>query len=799
MNAPEKLLFPTAPAAASAGPAAGVSRPHESAAAQVAGAATYVDDIGEIKGTLFAAPVLSTVAHGWLLGVDATAALAMPGVRDLILARDIPGHPMLASFIGDEPIFATTEVQHIGQVVGVVVADTVMHARRAARKVQLRIEELPAFLNVHDALAAQSYVLPPVFVRRGDAAAALQQAPHRLSGTLEVGGQEHFYLEGQVAYVVPQEQNQWLVYSSTQHPGEVQHWVSHALGIDNHAVRVECRRMGGGFGGKETQAGHMAVWAAIAAHKLKRPVKLRLDRDDDFMITGKRHPFAYEYTVGFDDSGRLNGLKLVLITNCGFSADLSGPVSDRAVFHSDNAYFLADVDIASYRCKTNTQSHTAFRGFGGPQGVIVIEAIMGDIARSLGLDPLDVRKRNLYSNEVVTPACADVPAKRRDTTHYQMPVEDNILDPLISRLEQSSDYRRRRAAIATWNLDSPVIKRGIALTPVKFGISFTATLFNQAGALVHVYTDGSVQVNHGGTEMGQGLNTKVAAIVADELGVPFERVLSTASDTSKIPNASATAASAGTDLNGRAAQFAARHIRDNLAQFVGGLDGCGAGAIRFAGGQIVSPTVTRAFNDVVKLAYANRIQLWSDGFYRTPKIHYDKVTLTGRPFFYFAYGAACTEAAIDTLTGENRVLKIDILHDVGRSINPAIDIGQIEGGFVQGMGWLTSEQLVWNDKGHLSTHAPSTYKIPTAGDVPAHFKVALWPEPNREDNVFGSKAVGEPPFMLAISVYEALRAAVAATRADAREPVRLTAPATPENVLRALKPYQRPATEPESP
>ncbi len=788
MNAPEKLLFSNAPAAAGAGPAAGVSWPHESAAAQVAGAATYVDDIGEIKGTLFAAPVLSTVARGRLLGVDATAALTMPGVRDLILARDIPGHPMLASFIGDEPIFATTEVQHVGQVVGVVVADTVMHARRAARKVQLRIEELPAILNVHDALAAQSYVLPPVFVRRGDAAAALQQAPHRLSGTLEVGGQEHFYLEGQVAYVVPQEQNQWLVYSSTQHPGEVQHWVSHALGIDNHAVRVECRRMGGGFGGKETQAGHMAVWAAIAAHKLKRPVKLRLDRDDDFMITGKRHPFAYEYTVGFDDSGLLHGLKLVLITNCGFSADLSGPVSDRAVFHSDNAYFLADVDIASYRCKTNTQSHTAFRGFGGPQGVIVIEAIMGDIARSLGRDPLDVRKRNLYSDEVVTPASAGAPKTRRDTTHYQMRVEDNILDPLISRLEQSSDYRRRRAAIMSWNLDSPVIKRGIALTPVKFGISFTATLFNQAGALVHVYTDGSVQVNHGGTEMGQGLNTKVAAIVADELGVPFARVLSTASDTSKIPNASATAASAGTDLNGRAAQFAARHIRDNLAQFVAGLDGCGAGAIRFAGGQIASPTVTRAFNDVVKLAYANRIQLWSDGFYRTPKIHYDKVTLTGRPFFYFAYGAACTEVAIDTLTGENRVLKIDILHDVGRSINPAIDIGQIEGGFVQGMGWLTSEQLVWNDKGHLSTHAPSTYKIPTAGDVPAHFKVALWPEPNREDNVFGSKAVGEPPFMLSISVYEALRAAVAATRADDSVPIRLTAPATPENVLRALKP-----------
>ncbi len=774
MNAPEKL--PVLPAIKASPGAAGHSKHHESARAQVAGAATYVDDIPEIKGTLYAAPVLSTVAHGKLLGVDTSAALAMPGVRDVLLTRDIPGDPILASFAGDEPIFAIDTVQHIGQVVGVVVADTVMQARRAARKVKLNIEALPAILSVKDALAAKSYVLPPVFVTRGDATTALARAPHTLSGTLEVGGQEHFYLEGQVAYVVPQEQNQWLVYSSTQHPGEVQHWVSHALGLDNHAVRVECRRMGGGFGGKETQAGHMAVWAALAAHKLKHPVKLRMDRDDDFMVTGKRHPFAYEYTVGFDDTGLLSGLKLMMAANCGFSADLSGPVADRAVFHSDNAYFLEDVDIASYRCKLNTQSHTAYRGFGGPQGVIIIEAIMSDIARQLGLDPLDVRMRNLYGVET------------RNTTHYQMKVEDNILQPLLSKLELSAHYRRRREAISMWNSGSPVLKRGLSITPVKFGISFTATLFNQAGALVHVYTDGSVQVNHGGTEMGQGLNTKVAQIVADELGVPFERVLATASDTSKVPNASATAASAGTDLNGRAAQFAARHVRDNLAAFVGGLDSCGAGAIRFDGGHVISPTVTRSFDDVVKAAYANRIQLWSDGFYRTPKIHYDKTTLTGRPFYYFAYGAACTEVAIDTLTGESRVLKVDILHDVGRSINPAIDIGQIEGGFVQGMGWLTTEQLVWNDKGYLSTHAPSTYKIPATGDIPAHFKVDLWPEPNREDNVFGSKAVGEPPFMLAISVYEALRDAVAQARGRAGDPVKLTAPATAENVLRSLRP-----------
>ncbi|MDO8250856.1 MAG: xanthine dehydrogenase molybdopterin binding subunit [Rhodoferax sp.] len=773
------------PPKGSAQSACGTSTPHESAIAQVAGAATYVDDIAEVRGTLHAAPILSTVAHGKLRAVDASAALAMPGVRGVILARDIPGDPMLAAFAGDEPIFAIDTVQHIGQVIGVVVADAVMQARHAARQVKLDIEALPAILTVKDALAAQSYVLPPVFVKRGDATMALSRATHTLRGTLEAGGQEHFYLEGQVAYVLPQEQNQWLVYASTQHPGEVQHWVAHALGLDNHAVRVECRRMGGGFGGKETQAGHLAVWAAVAASRLKRPVKLRLDRDDDFMITGKRHPFAYEYTAGFDNTGRLSGLKLMMAVNCGFSADLSGPVADRAIFHADNAYFLEDAEIASYRCKLNTQSHTAFRGFGGPQGMIVIETILGDIARHLGLDPLDVRLRNLYGDEIVAPRTTTTPERRRDVTHYGMRVEDNILQPLLSKLELSAHYRRRREAISLWNTSSPVIKRGLAITPVKFGISFTATLFNQAGALVHVYTDGSIQVNHGGTEMGQGLNTKVAQVVADELGVSVERVRATASDTSKVPNASATAASAGTDLNGRAAQFAARHVRDNLAQFVCGLDGCGAGAIRFEGGLVLSPGATRNFDEVVKLAYANRIQLWSDGFYRTPKIHYDKATLTGRPFYYFAYGAACTEVAIDTLTGENRVLRVDILHDVGRSINPAIDIGQIEGGFVQGTGWLTTEQLVWNDQGSLSTHAPSTYKIPTAGDVPEHFKIELWPEPNREDNVFGSKAVGEPPLMLAISVYEALRDAVAQARGDAQT-VQLTAPATAENVLRAL-------------
>ena len=767
MNAPEKIVAEVVQ------PAVGTSLPHESARAHVSGSATYIDDIPELHGTLHAAPILSNVAHGKLRGVDTSEAARMKGVRAVLLARDIPGDPILATFVHDEPIFAAETVEYVGQVIGLVVADTVMQARRAARKVKLDIEQLPAILTPQDALAAQSFVLPPVTVRRGEPEQALAKAPHRLSGHLEVGGQEHFYLEGQVGYAIPLEQDQWQIHSSTQHPGEVQHWVAHALGLPSSAVKVECRRMGGGFGGKETQAGHIAVWAALAARKTRRPVKLRLDRDDDFMVTGKRHPFAYDWEVGFDDSGRITGLKLQLLTNCGFSADLSGPVADRAVFHVDNAYFLSDVEIVSYRCKTNTQSHTAFRGFGGPQGMIVTEAILGEIARALGLDPLDVRKRNLYGIE------------ERNVTHYQMPVEDNILAPLLERLEADARYRERRKAIAHFNAGSPVIKRGMAITPVKFGISFTATFFNQAGALVHVYTDGSVQVNHGGTEMGQGLNTKVAQLVADELGVPLARVRVTAADTSKVPNASATAASSGTDLNGRAAQFAARQVRDRLAAYVAEKNGCETGQVIFAAGQVSTPDTHMTWEQLVDDAYHSRVQLWSDGFYKTPKIHYDKETLTGRPFYYFAYGAACTEVAIDTLTGENRVLAVDILHDVGHSINPALDIGQIEGGFIQGMGWLTTEQLVWNDKGQLATHAPSTYKIPATGDLPARLSIELWPEANREDNVGGSKAVGEPPFMLAISVWEALRDAVAGARGDAH--MALEAPATAENVLKALQ------------
>ena len=748
----------------------GHSQAHESARAQITGRAQYIDDLTELKGSLQAAPVCSPIAHGRLLGLDCAAALAVPGVRRIIFeARDIPGDRLFATFTHDEPILAIDTVEHVGQVVALVLAEDINTARQAASLVTCRIDPLPALLSIEAALEAKAWVLPPVQLVRGEPERMLAGCAHRLSGEARVGGQEHFYLEGQVAYAIPLEQGRLHVHSSSQHPGEVQHWVAHALGLANHDVTVETRRMGGGFGGKETQAGHVAVWAALAAQLTGQAVKMRLDRDEDFLITGKRHNFLTRYEVGFDDSGRILALKAMLAGQCGFSADLSGPVNDRAIFHLDNAYFLEHVQVDSYRCKTHTQSNTAFRGFGGPQGMFVIETIMGDIARHLGLDALDVRRRNLYGR-----------GDGRDTTPYGMPVEDNILPELLLALEKSSLYVPRRIAITDWNRQQPTLKRGLALTPVKFGISFTATQFNQAGALVHVYTDGSVLVNHGGTEMGQGLHTKVCQTVASELGLAFERVRISASDTSKVPNASATAASAGTDLNARAAQFAAREVRQRLQHFVAERDGCAPGQVVLRDGALISPAGRHGFVETVQAAYAARIQLWSDGFYKTPKIHYDKLTMKGRPFYYFAYGAACVEVIIDTLTGENRVLAVDILHDVGTSINPAIDIGQIEGGFVQGMGWLTTEELVWNEQGLLTTHAPSTYKIPTAGDIPEHFRVALWPEPNREDNVFGSKAVGEPPFMLAFAVLEAIRDAVAAVPPGASaRPVVLNAPATP--------------------
>lgn len=774
MNAPDRpgiLALPTDSQSCGTSPA------HEAAHLHVTGRALYVDDVAQPRGTLFVAPVLSKVAHGRLRAIDSAAARALPGVVAVITAADLPGSNLLGS-AQDEPVLPDELVQYVGQPVALVVASTAKAARVAARAVRLDIDVLPALLTIEQALQAQSWVLPPVHLVEGDVPAALAASPHRIDGEFVVGGQEQFYLEGQIALALPGEDGTMKVLSSTQHPGEVQHWVAHALHVPSHSVQVECRRMGGGFGGKETQAGQTAVWAAVAAHLTQAPCKMRLDRDDDFLITGKRHHFVGRWTVGFDDDGRVMGLDMMQAAGCGFSADLSGPIADRAIFHTDNAYFLPAVAIHSFRCKTHTQSNTAFRGFGGPQGVAMIEAVMDDIARHLGMDPLQVRLNNLYG---------DAP---RNRTPYSMVVEDNILPEMLERLAADSQYAARRQAIHAWNATSPIIKRGLAITPVKFGISFTATMFNQAGALVNVYTDGSVTVNHGGTEMGQGLHTKVCQIVADTLGVPLSVVRITATDTAKVPNASATAASSGTDLNGRAAEFAAAEIRDRIRRHLAQANGVDLAQIRIRGGEVsLGDGSTLPFAKAVQAAYAARVALWSDGYYATPKIHYDRVTMRGRPFYYFAYGAAACEVAIDTLTGESRLLATDILHDVGRSINPAIDIGQIEGGFVQGLGWLTSEELVWKPDGTLATHAPSTYKIPTAGDIPEHFTVTLWPQANREDNVFGSKAVGEPPFMLGFAAFHAIRDAVAAARASASRDKRvpLSAPATPEAILRALE------------
>ena len=743
----------------------GASVVNESAVGHVTGLAPYIDDLPLVQGSLHAAPILSDQAHAELIEVQTAEALAMPGVHAILTAQtlkqwSISNH--LATPLEDEPIFAEERLLHKGQVVGLVVAESHWLARAAARRVRLVSTPLPAILSIDQALEAKSFVLPPVHLKRGDVAKALQGSSHQLKGRFALGGQEHFYLESQAAYALPQEQGQVFIHSSTQHPGEVQHWVAHALGVPNHKVRVECRRMGGGFGGKETQAGQVAVWAALASRATGRAVKMRLDSDDDFLLTGKRHPFLYDYEVGFQSNGLLNALKLVIASNCGFSADLSGPVADRAVFHLDNAYCLENLEVDSYRCKTNLQSMTAFRGFGGPQGMVLIETVMGEIARHLQKDPLEVRCQNLYDS-----AEDSSPSRPRSLTHYGMQVEDNIAPALMKTLAKNAQYSQRRQVIDDFNGQSQTLKKGLALTPVKFGISFTATFMNQAGALVNVYSDGSVQVNHGGTEMGQGLFTKVAQVVADELGVDLHRVVVTASDTSKVPNASPTAASSGTDLNAKAAQLAAREIRQRLD------------AIR---------RPDESFEELVKRAYMARIQLWSDGFYATPKIHYDRSQLKGRPFYYFAYGAACSEVVIDTLTGESRVLRVDILHDVGKSLNPALDKGQIEGGFIQGMGWLTSEELVWDYKGALKTQAASTYKIPAAGDLPSHFEVSFWHEPNREETIFRSKAVGEPPLMLAISVLEALRDAVFRARQQSGQSAAfcLDAPMTPERIIAAL-------------
>ncbi|AWI53255.1 xanthine dehydrogenase molybdopterin binding subunit [Aquabacterium olei] len=765
-----------APNAVTSPTAAGRPLPHESARLHVAGEAHYIDDLPELAGTLHCALGLSPVAHGRLLGIDVAALKAESGIAAVITAADIPGTNDCGAIVHDDPILAQGTVHYLGQPVFAVLSADRETARRVAARAAsfLQIEPLPAVLTPEAAHAAGSYVVPPMRLQRGNAADAVAQAPHRTSRTLKLGGQEQFYLEGQISYAIPREGRGMHVHCSTQHPSEMQHVVAHALGVHAHDVLIECRRMGGGFGGKESQSAVFACVAAVAARRLGRPVKLRLDRDDDFLITGRRHCFVHEWTVGHDDEGRVLGAQVEMVSRAGFSADLSAPVMARALCHFDNAYWLPHVDVQGFCARTNTQSNTAFRGFGGPQGAFAIEYILDDIARALGRDALDVRLANLYGTT------------QHNTTPYGQVVEDNVLHPLIDQLVSESAYRARREAATAFNQNSPVLKKGLALTPLKFGISFNVVHLNQAGALVHVYTDGSILVNHGGTEMGQGLNTKVAQMVAHTLGVKPERVRVTATDTSKVVNTSATAASTGSDLNGKAAADAAQQIRTRLAQHLSERHGLPADAVRFADDQVHVGELALAFEDVVMGAYMARVQLWSDGFYATPKLHWNRETMTGRPFYYFAYGAAVSEVLVDTLTGEWKLLQADVLHDVGQSINPALDIGQVEGAFIQGMGWLTSEELYWHPQsGKLMTHAPSTYKIPTASDLPEAFNVKLFANRNVEDSIHRSKAVGEPPLLLPLSVFFAIRDAVSAVGSHRVSPP-LRAPATPEAILDAV-------------
>ena len=759
------------------------SVPHDSAERHVAGSALYVDDLPEPAGTLQVYLAQSPHAHARIVAMDLAAVRASPGVVAVLSAADIPGENDVSPVIHDDRLFAEGEVYCVGQSLFAVAAETIREARAAAAKAVVEYEPLPAALTIADSRAADLTLEPSQRMSRGDADAALAAAPRRIAGRLVIGGQDHFYLEGQAALATPREGGDIHVWSSTQHPSEVQHLIARALHLPHTAVTVEVRRMGGAFGGKETQAALFAVAAALVAAKTGRAAKCRPDRDDDMIMTGKRHDFEADYDAGFDDEGRLTGVRVELASRCGATTDLSLAINDRAMFHVDNAYFLPAVEIVSHRFRTHTVSNTAFRGFGGPQGMLVIERVLDEIAQATGLDPLEVRRRNLYGGP------------GRDLTPYHQTVEDNVAPQLIDALAASCDYAARQAEIDDFNRASPWLKRGLALTPVKFGISFTTTHLNQAGALIHLYADGSILLNHGGTEMGQGLMVKVRQVVAEAFQVDLDRVKVTSTVTDKVPNTSATAASSGSDLNGMAALAAAETLKARLVAFAAERWNCGPEQVAFTPAGVRVGAELVAFETLCRQAHLGRISLSATGFYATPKIAYDRASHRGRPFLYFAYGAAASEVIVDTLTGEMKVLRADILHDVGRSLNPAIDLGQIEGGFIQGMGWLTTEELVFDDAGRLLTHAPSTYKIPTCGDRPKVMNIEIWaPGRNVEATVHRSKAVGEPPLMLANSVFSAIGRAVASVTEHRLAP-NLDAPATPERILFAIEDLRRRAAE----
>ncbi len=758
---------------------AGSASFHESAEKHVTGKAAYIDDLSLPADALHIALGLSPVPHGNLTKLDLSKVRAAPGVVDVITFQEVPGHTDIGPVFPGDPIFVDQEISYAGQCLFAVAATSLLAARRAVILAAISIDEQPASLDPVVATAREEFVRPTHVQTRGDWQQALDHAEQIVEGELFVGGQEHFYLEGQACVVHPTEDEGVIVHTSNQHPSETQKLVAEVLDIPFHAVTVEVRRMGGGFGGKETQASPWACIAAIIARRTGKSMSLRLPRSEDMRATGKRHPFHNRYRLAIDNQGVLQGGEITLIGDCGYSPDLSDAIVDRAMFHADNAYSLGDAQVVGHRAKTHTASNTAFRGFGGPQGMMIIEAAMDDIARQIGEDPLTVRKRNFYRDG-------------RDVTHYGQQVDQRqLLHTLVENLERDSDYWARRQAVSDFNAASPVIKKGLALTPVKFGISFTAQHLNQAGALLHIYTDGSVMINHGGTEMGQGLHTKICQVVARELGLNLDNVRITATRTDKVPNTSPTAASSGADLNGMAARDAASKLRTRLFDFAADhyTEGLDREGMRLEDGMLVAgfgESERRIpWGELVQTAYLNRLSLSEKGFYATPLIHYDRSVGQGRPFYYYAFGAAVAEVSVDTLSGEYQVDRVDILHDVGDSLNPAIDIGQVEGGFIQGMGWLTSEELKWNDKGVLVSDGPATYKIPTFGDLPPIFNVALMEgHPNSMASLYRSKAVGEPPFMLGICVWSALRDALSSLTDYATSP-HLDTPATPERVMLA--------------
>jgi xanthine dehydrogenase large subunit len=691
-------------------------------------------------------------------------------------AKDIPGENNCGPIVHDDPFLAVGKVEFLGQAVAVVVAREMLYAREAAHKAKVLVKELPPILTIDEAMAAKSFVMPAKGITRGNASEAIAKAPRKVKGSTETGQQEQFYMEGQITYAVPREDGQLTLYSSTQHPDGNQREAAAALNLSTNDVEVICRRMGGGFGGKEGNASIFSQSAALAAFKLQKPVKLRVNRDDDMMITGKRHDFRIDYEVGYDDEGRILGADITLLSRCGYSTDYSGPVNDRACLHIDNCYYIPNLKLISHRCKTNTQSATAFRGFGGPQGMFGIETIIEQIANDIGKDPLDVRMLNIYQD----PAVSGNPATM--VTQYGQTIADWVGDKVITQVASEAKYRERRDSVNAFNKVNKRRKRGLALVPLKFGISFTATMLNQGGALLNIYMDGSVSVNHGGTEMGQGLNTKMAQVCADGLGIDLSYVRVTGTDTQKVPNASATSASSGADINGAAIMNATAQMRARLAPVAANMLGCKDTEVNFANSMAHGGGKSVEWTAVAKQAWMDRVGLSVAGFYMTPEIKYDFATLTGHAFYYYCYGASVSEVEIDTRTGEWWLKAVDIVHDAGKSINPAIDKGQIEGGYVQGMGWLTMEECIWDKKGKFLTHGPSTYKIPVAGDIPEHFNVTLFDGSNLKPTPFNSKAVGEPPLMLALSTFFALRDAVSAS-ADHQTVVHMSAPATPEKIL----------------